>query len=174
MQTKGQSLQERLLAVLNEELRTTCEPLFSALPLDEAMPSLLPKRAAAEEHCRLAADAVVSDAVRARQELAAGIWLYVDDLERSHEVSQGIASASGSFWHAIMHRREGDFGNSKYWLRRAAPHPAVKGLPGYDPYGFVDQVQASGGDDPLHLLQMQREEWMALFAWSAKGVGGEL
>lgn len=28
-----------------------------------------------------------------------------------------------AFWHAIMHRREGDFGNSKYWYAHCRNHP---------------------------------------------------
>ena len=37
---------------------------------------------------------------------------------------RAIHSATGSFWHAIMHRREGDFINSKYWYARYRGHPA--------------------------------------------------
>src|SRR4051812_40242009 len=47
--------------------------------------------------------------------LLAGLWLYFDWLDESHRVSQSIDTPTGSFWHAIMHRREGDFSNSKYW-----------------------------------------------------------
>lgn len=54
----------------------------------------------------------------------AGLLLLNDDLEGSHALSQQIESATGSFWHAIMHRREGDFSNSKYWWRRVGDHPA--------------------------------------------------
>src|SRR3954447_17397484 len=39
----------------------------------------------------------------------AGLLLWHDCLDRSHEISQSISSESGSYWHAIMHRREGDF-----------------------------------------------------------------
>jgi hypothetical protein len=35
------------------------------------------------------------------------------------------ATDSLSFWHAIMHRREGDFWNSKYWYARCRNHPAL-------------------------------------------------
>jgi len=47
-----------------------------------------------------------------------GVWLMHDFLDESHTISQGIATSSGSFWHGIMHRREGDFSNAKYWFRK--------------------------------------------------------
>src|SRR4051794_32254466 len=46
--------------------------------------------------------------------LVAGLWLWHDWLDESHRISQRVETADGSYWHAIMHRREGDFSNSKY------------------------------------------------------------
>lgn len=46
----------------------------------------------------------------------AGLLLWNDDLDGSHAVSQQISEPLGSYWHGIMHRREGDFNNSKYWF----------------------------------------------------------
>src|SRR5256885_982720 len=43
----------------------------------------------------------------------AGLWLWHDFLGESHKIAQSLATPSGSMWHAIMHRREGDFSNSK-------------------------------------------------------------
>lgn len=60
----------------------------------------------------------LSDSVRA------GLLLWNDDLEASHGISQGIHSSTGSFWHAIMHRREGDVSNALYWWRRVGVHEA--------------------------------------------------
>src|SRR5687768_4793164 len=57
--------------------------------------------------------------------LLAGCWLWHDFLDESHTISQGIESPTGSFWHAIMHRREGDFSNAKYWYARCRNHPAL-------------------------------------------------
>src|SRR4051794_8266140 len=54
--------------------------------------------------------------------LLSGLWLWHDFLDESHGISQSIHSATGSFWHAIMHRREGDFGNSKYWYAKCLNH----------------------------------------------------
>src|SRR5262245_23958752 len=47
--------------------------------------------------------------------VGAALWLWHDWLDPAHRIVQAIETASGSFWHAIIHRREGDFGNSKYW-----------------------------------------------------------
>lgn len=53
-----------------------------------------------------------------------GLLLLNDDLDASHTIAQGIDSPTGSFWHAIMHRREGDFSNSIYWWRKTGRHEA--------------------------------------------------
>jgi hypothetical protein len=38
----------------------------------------------------------------------AGLLLWNDDLDASHTIAQDIEDVTGSYWHAIMHRREGD------------------------------------------------------------------
>ena len=53
----------------------------------------------------------------------AGLWLMYGHLDESHTISQSIETPTGSYWHAIMHRREGDFDNAKYWFRRVGIHP---------------------------------------------------
>ncbi|MBX3422296.1 MAG: hypothetical protein KF752_12145 [Pirellulaceae bacterium] len=60
--------------------------------------------------------------------VAAALWLLACDLERSHAISQLLHDPSGSYWHAIMHRREGDYSNSKYWIRQAGRHPVFSQL----------------------------------------------
>lgn len=62
-----------------------------------------------------------------RLTLQAGIWQFWDELETSHEFAQRVEGRgqhrTGDYWHAIMHRREPDYGNAKYWCRRVGPHP---------------------------------------------------
>lgn len=59
---------------------------------------------------------------------AAALWLLAGELERSHSASQSIKDRDGSYWHGIMHRREGDFSNAKYWFRQTSAHPVIPRL----------------------------------------------
>src|SRR5436190_1281076 len=54
----------------------------------------------------------------------AGLWLYFDFLDESHKISQDLETVEGSYWHGILHRREPDYGNAKYWFRRVGRHEA--------------------------------------------------
>lgn len=62
----------------------------------------------------------------------AGLHLWNDSFNASHNLCQGIDSTTGSYWHGLCHRREGhrgeglasNLGNAKYWFRRVGDHPA--------------------------------------------------
>ncbi|HVL40231.1 MAG TPA: hypothetical protein VM328_12650 [Fimbriimonadaceae bacterium] len=147
-------------------------PLLQVLPLTAAMPALVPSSPAEAEALEAAEEVLRQPMISGNPALQAGVWLYVDELERSHALSQGIDDPTGSFWHAIMHRREGDFSNAKYWLRQAGSHPVWASLPGYEPYGFVDEVARRHRENPAELVEMQRAEWVHLMRFGHDDVGG--
>jgi hypothetical protein len=76
---------------------------------------------------------------------------------------------------AIMHRREPDAWNSKYWWRKVGSHPVLDQLEsaavalGYNyinPSDFVDfceGVRGRGGPDELVAQRVQQLEWWLLF-----------
>ena len=123
---------------------------------------------------------VVKDGRMARA-CRAGLWLAFGFLDESHAISQELETPEGSFWHAILHRREPDFANSKYWFRRVGRHPLYEELArdaaelGYlgmgmswDPFAFVDSCQehgGEGGEAEETLRRVQRAEWGLLFEW---------
>ncbi len=128
----------------------------------------------------------------------AGLWLRHDWLDQAHRIVQHIETPTGSFWHAIMHRREGGFSNSRYWYRRTEEHPlgatlairvgeAINPHPadnsvfriiaqGWNPAALVDLVEQVHGhpDDPRHALAVaiQEIEWRSLFEYCARAAAG--
>ncbi len=119
----------------------------------------------------------------------AGLWLYHDFLDESHAISQDIHTTTGSYWHGVLHRREPDYSNAKYWFRKVGDHPIFEPLAaaaaeihatdephssaaflgkqaGWDPFAFFDLCEASlAGRSPCEMLcrQIQQKEWEILF-----------
>lgn len=93
------------------------------------------------------------DAARA---CLAGLWLLHDFLAESHAISQDLHTADGSYWHGIMHRREPDDDNAKYWFRRVGNHAIFPELLAVARQLASDQP----GHEPLQPL-LQSDRWHA-------------
>ena len=135
-----------------------------------------------------------TDAARA---CLAGLWLYHDFLDESHSLSQELHTAEGSYWHGLMHRREPDFSNSKYWFRHVGTHAVFEplcadaaklaaGAPPqaafltrqihWDPFAFIDLCEASHtGRTPCAMLcrQIQQREWELVFDHCYQAASGQ-
>ncbi len=146
------------------DIAAALEPLFAVLPFSMALASLkLPTPVYEETVIRVIAD----PAIVGNPPLIAGMWLYAGDIWKSHTVSQSIGDFTGSWWHGIMHRLEGDYYNSRYWMQKAAGHPLQIIRPDLEPIAFVDAVEKSNDANSLQLIDRQREEWKTLFEWCA-------
>ena len=174
------------------------EPLVREL-LAEACPPVLgpgtPWPGVRERLVQLTAETLGGDrrgvALTAAQCCLAGLWLRFNYLSESHQLSQGIAHADGSYWHGIMHRREPDYPNAKYWFRRVGNHPLFAPLliaarqivaregaadsqlnrlvhaTHWDPDRFIDLCEAStghGGATESACCAIAHAEWELLFA----------
>src|SRR5262249_51445520 len=52
---------------------------------------------------------------------AGALWLH-GFLDEAHQIVQKNSSSEGSYWHALVHRSEGDFDNSMYWFGKVGRH----------------------------------------------------
>lgn len=201
-------LPARLLGHLNEDAGNTLEQVVKlSLPLGNGDPhtpidwsdNLLPLPALSPRKSRATTTQLqlinsaknwLPDSFRKNSPefaaMLAGCLLWLDELDRSHSYSQSVEHQgirrAGDYWHAIMHRREPDYGNSKYWYRNAGDQPffdalhaqaqsAAAGLkssavdafcnqPQWDPFAFVDFCSNArgGSDDDLFARRMQAVE----------------
>ena len=178
-------------------------PVFAALLAEPRLAPLGPgtpnesmrSRLAALDVSEAFAPHMIADLDMMRACLA-GLWLYHDFLPESHGISQEINTPTGSYWHGLLHRREPDFANSKYWFNRVGRHPVFEPLrqeaarqaagasgeaaflttqKNWDPFAFVDLCESSYAESSRwHALcrQIQHVEWQLLFDHSFRGAIG--
>jgi hypothetical protein len=178
-------------------LGATSVPNGDLLPADDGLPAIAPtwpprNRGWLAEHLRSFHPASADDGNSPTDPVAlhAGLWLIHDFLDESHQLSQSIegcgADRNGDYWHGIMHRREPDWSNSKYWFRRVGDHPIFFDLAviagqlladsslsdadrwsrqlgvsrSWDPFAFVDLCQAAARDASSELASIARRiQW---------------
>ena len=56
------------------------------------------------------------------------VLLWHDHLDEAHGVVQDLPGADAAFVHGIMHRREPDASNARYWFHRVGEHPVFEPL----------------------------------------------
>jgi hypothetical protein len=137
--------------------------------------------------------------------MLAGLWLWHDGLDECHKIAQqspqhlAEMATTLHFWHAVMHRREGDFSNSQYWYAKCRDHPVITAMgphasqivhpmpadkhllrmisQGWDADAFVDLVQAihDHPTDPRHEVarSLQQMEWRLLFDHCTRAAVGK-
>jgi hypothetical protein len=61
----------------------------------------------------------------AAMNVRAGLLIIHDYLDSAHTLVQSADDSdhTSAYWHAIIHRREPDYSNARYWLRRVGGHP---------------------------------------------------
>jgi hypothetical protein len=205
---------------MNELLTPLAQHIFRCRP--DAYQKLVVKGKTPEEAHRLL-DGVTPDQLLLSppkshayaKAMLCGMWLWHDGLHECHEIAQmhpslGNDDASEEqsemvsaihtldFWHAIMHRREGDFSNAKYWYARCADHRAMRTISAmgmdvigrstkdrsllkivggeYNPDALVDlveQIHDQPGDPRFAgAVRVQQMEWEALFQHCVEEAAG--
>jgi hypothetical protein len=123
----------------------------------------------------------------------AGLWFYFDGFDNAHQLADSRENANGYYWHAMVHRREGDPENAAYWFRKTRTHPIyqplateaaniIREFPGaefrvskWDPYAFVmfheRAQQQPGTEQERAALHIPRAEWQLLFDYCAQRGG---
>jgi len=118
-----------------------------------------------------------------------GLWLYFSCFDECHGICQDLPTAEGSYWHAILHRREPDAGNASYWFHRVGRHAIYPDLArragelgfaagggAWDPFAFVtfcENARLRGEETPEHqkARAVQLAEWQLLFDYCARPRG---
>lgn len=156
----------------------TLPPFIESLLRTETLPALRPERRDGVSSIKQieAASAQKLGATPNGELARALLLLWHDHLDAAHAIAQKHETPDGSYVHAIMHRREGDYGNSKYWFRRVGAHPCfsllfdettekygafMKSLTAkqsWDPFAFVDACEKASSRDIGSLQEIQALE----------------
>ncbi|MEM9702035.1 MAG: hypothetical protein AAF907_06290 [Planctomycetota bacterium] len=102
----------------------------------------------------------------------AGLLLLHGDLDHAHRLVQSFeGDRDADAWHALVHRLEGDYGNSGYWWSRVGDHPFFNCLAKehyvrrWDPQAFTERyrtVLRNGTDEERSLVKATQAAEFAL------------
>src|SRR4051812_40497075 len=111
-----------------------------------------------------------------------GLLYALDAIHEAHAIFQDAKGDFGSYWHGMMHRREGDFDNARYWFRRSGRLPFYATLhrtvgeewpiaarqSDWDPYLFTGECEQArfGAETEQELAKVQRLEFDAVFDYT--------
>jgi hypothetical protein len=111
------------------------------------------------------------------QAVKSGLLLWNDDLNGCHTIAQELPDEIGGYLHGIMHRREPDYPNAKYWFRKVGRHPlfpqmrvaslellgdaggldsyrkALQAGENWDPFRMVDWCESAGEEREIAFLR---------------------
>ena len=122
--------------------------------------------------------------------LVRGAMFYAADaLDDGHRIFQDEPGDLGSYWHGMIHRREGDFDNARHWFRRAGRLPIFDRLHGaaanlspnmakqssWDAYlltGMCEQAKFGDREAIPECVKLQRVEFdgMLDYCWRQSGL----
>ena len=85
------------------------------------------------------------------------LLLWNDDLDGSHAIAQDLDDPHGAYLHGVMHRREPDYGNSKYWFRRVGAHALFPQLR----TAALELLADAPAGDPYRKALEQSPDWDA-------------
>ncbi|MCG9132711.1 hypothetical protein J5I95_13620 [Candidatus Poribacteria bacterium] len=110
--------------------------VIEKLETGNPLPTLVPQEAWSTELTETLASSSLDDLFQGKsvknttfgEAIKSGLLLWNDALDESHTISQELQNQTGSYWHGIMHRREPDYSNSKYWFGRVGTHPIFPAL----------------------------------------------
>ena len=185
------------LTILTRTMRYS-EFVDRLLSQEDLLKTLMPKSPLDSDsvHCLrasgddvLAGEKILADA-SAFALVRGGLFYALDALPEAHAIFQDASDDTGSYWHGMLHRREGDFDNARYWFRRAgtlaffseahraacAHSELMARQSNWDPYLFTGQCeQVRFGDEDLtaEMRALQRVEFDAIFdyCWRQSALG---